>query len=182
MRPIVLAEPVHFEPGSTTLYGAEFSPIEHLDRVMAVLSPRGITLRSLSYTGHSGAGCDPRNGLYEVLELRDSLIPARAPEMPLWGLEDVCYEGSDHWTAPMAALAGTGTQIWNMYSVQGDPDAFEDNLLAGGQPFDCNADLYASCKRHATEPYWSFRTRGAVSHDSNPYFFVREVLPRVFSP
>ncbi len=183
LRPVLVTEPVHFQPGSTTLYGAGWDPLTHLDRLAAPLGQRGLRIASLSYTGHSGAGCDPQNGLYEVLARYHDLIPARAPSMPLWGLEDVCYAGTYHWSAPKTVLADTGTTIWNVFSVQGDPTDFEDNLLGAAAPsFPCNADIFGKCIHHPTRPWWCQRTATAVSHDTNPYFFVREVLPRGFPP
>jgi hypothetical protein len=183
VRPLLLAEPVHFEGSSSALYGAGFEPTVHLDKVLAALAPYGAALASLSYTGHSGAGCDADNGLYKILAQRAKLIPAYAPTMPLWGLEDVCYESAYHWEAPLAALSNTSTAIVNMYTVQGDPDAFEAGLLPGAVPMSCSPTLYDSCIRAPARPWCSLRTRAAagIVHNNNPYFFVREVFPSAFS-
>lgn len=187
VRPLVLAEPVHFEASSTTLYGTEFDPAEHLRRVQAILDERDITLRSLSYIGHSGAGCDRNNGLYEVLNRYDDLVGTFAPTMRLWGLMDICYAASYHYAVPLAVLAGRDVVVASMFTT-GDTEAsvvaFEAGLLASPAPFDCDPALFRSCVRHPTERWCSYRTSTSapVVHDTNPYFFVREVLPKAFSP
>jgi hypothetical protein len=184
MRPVILAEPVQLEgaASSTGLYApAVWEPADHLDLLVPELTRRGITIASLSYTGHSGAGCDAGNGLYLVLARHAQLIPTYAPAMKLWGLEDICYAGAYHWTAPLATLAGTGTAIINMWSEQGDPTAFEDGLIPEPQSLPCASALYPRCIRHPSEPWCSYRTRADIDHDDNPFFFVREALPQVFS-
>lgn len=184
MKPVILAEPVQLEgaASSTGLYATTvFEPADHLDLLLPELTRRGITIASLSYTGHSGAGCDANNGLYLVLKRYAALIPAYAPAMKLWGLEDICYAGSYHWTAPTATLAGKGTAIINMWSEQGDPTAFENGLIPQPQSLACASVLYPKCIRHAIEPWCSYRTRSDINHDDNPYFFVREAFPQVFS-
>jgi hypothetical protein len=184
MVPVLLAEPVQLGPdaaSSTGLYDAEhFDPAHHLDLLLPELESRGITLSSLSYTGHSGAGCDSQNGLYLVLARYASLIPAFAPAMKLWGAEDICYGGSYHFTAPMTTLDGKGTAIVNMYSVQGDPTDFENGLIPDPAPLPCSDAIFTKCIRHKVKPWCSYRTRSPIQHDDNPFFFVRELFPRVF--
>jgi hypothetical protein len=185
LRPLVLAEPVHFQGSSTFLYGAGFDPAEHLRRVFEILDARGITARTLSYVGHSGAGCDSDNGLYEVLERYGDLVPAFAPSMRLWGLMDICYGGSYHYDAPIAVLGGEGVVIANMFTTGGSVSdflAFEAGLLSGPVPLSSCPDVYTSCLRDSTERWCSYRTTSAVTHNTNPYFFFREVLPPTFSP
>lgn len=188
LTPLVLAEPVHFEPGSSTLYGAEFDPVEHLARVGAILAERGLTARSVSYVGHSGAGCARGNGMYEVLGRYDAIVGPFAPRMRLWGLMDVCYAGAYHWDVPRAVLGDRDVVIANMMTTGGttaELDAFEAGLLTASRvPLDCNGALYARCVRHPDERWCSYRTRSSapIDHSSNPYFFLRELLPRVFSP
>lgn len=184
LKPIILAEPVHFQGSSLQLYGPEFDLATHLDLMIPELSARGIQLASLSYVGHSGAGCDESNGLYKVLAQWQTLVPSYAPQMLLWGLEDVCYESSYHWTMPLADLPPMGAAMINMYTMQGDPSAFEANMFPDPQPLGCSGVLYDSCIAHATEPWCSYRTSAAagITHDNNPYFFVREALPQVFGP
>jgi hypothetical protein len=183
LRPVILAEPVHFQGSSTLLYGPGFDLTTHLDLLMQQLSKRGISVASLSYTGHSGAGCDANNGLYKVLAEKSALIPAYAPSMPLMGLEDICYESAYHWEAIQSSLTAS-TALVNMYTIQGNPDAFEANLWPAPAPLDCSPDLYGSCLRRVDRPWCSYRTRASANiiHDNNPYFFVREVFPRVFPP
>jgi hypothetical protein len=186
VAPVVLAEPVHFQGSSTLLYStaAGFDLRAHLDLVLAELDRRGITVQSISYTGHSGAGCDPSNGLYLLLAELDLIVPSYAPSLRLWGLQDVCYEAAYHWQAPIDALSGADTVLFNMYSVQGDPTAFEDNLFPSPDPLPCRDALYTDCMAHPSEPWMSLRTRSTagITHDNNPWFFVREVFPRVFAP
>ena len=183
MKPVILAEPVHFEPGSSTLYGSEFSPATHLGMVEGELAGREITVSTLSYVGHSGAGCDEDNGLYKVLDGLAGLIPTYATELRLWGLEDVCYSGAYHYQKP-AALAGSDTVVLNVWSVQGDPTEFENGLIPAAKrtTLGCADVLYSSCIRHTVEPWCSYRTRQAagINHDNNPFFFFREALPQVF--
>jgi len=184
---VVLAEPVQDDAAaasSTTLYdAAELDPAHHLALVHAILEPRGIGVTSLSYTGHSGAGCDPDNGLYAVVAHVDDLIPTYAPELRLWGLMDVCYSGSYHYAAPASAFMGTSTVIFNIWSVQGDPTEFEDGLIPSPVPIaSCPDSVYTKCIRHPTEPWCSYRTSSAagIGHLDNPTFFVREAFPQVF--
>jgi hypothetical protein len=184
IRPLIVAEPVDLgddAASSTGLYAPDhFEPAAHLDRLRPHLEARGITLASLSYSGHSGAGCDSRNGLYLVLQRYAQLIPAYAPSLKLWGLEDVCYIGSYHWTAPMAALAGKGVALINVWSGQNDPTSFENGLFPDPAPLPCASAIYSKCIRHQVEPWCSYRTVG-VGHDDNPFFFLREALPQVFA-
>jgi hypothetical protein len=187
IKPVILAEPVQDDAasaGSTGLYTAsEWEPAHHLDLVNAVLDPRGITIADLSYIGHSGAGCDSKNGLYLVLDRYADLIPSYAPTMRMWGLEDVCYVGDYHWKAPMAALDGTGTVIFNMWSVQNDPTAFENGLLPNPVAMaSCPDSIYSKCIRDPVKPWCSYRTKSSagIMHDDNPMFFVREAFPQVF--
>jgi hypothetical protein len=183
----MLAEPVQDDAASassSTLYdSAEFDPAHHLDLVESVLGPRGIALASLSYTGHSGAGCDPDNGLYLILDRFDELIPAHAPSMRLWGLEDICYTGSYHYQAPIAVLEDEGTVIFDMFTVQGDPTDFEAGLIPDPQAIaSCPDSLYTRCIHDPARPWCSYRTNEAagITHDDNPWFFVREAFPQVF--
>jgi hypothetical protein len=180
IKPVILAEPVHFEGSSTYLYGAGYDLTTHLDLIRAQLDARGITIGSLSYTGHSGAGCDPNNGLYKVLDELGTLVPAYAPELKLWGMEDICYEPTYHWTAPTSVLGGTNTRVINIYSVQGDPSGYEANMFADDLAYGCDATTYTHCLRSSTHPWCSARTIG-VAHNNNPYFFIREVFPQVFA-
>jgi hypothetical protein len=184
MEPVILAEPVHFEPGSTTLYGTEFDPAEHLALVEAQLDARDVSASSLSYTGHSGAGCDSDNGLFKVLTNLDELVPRFAPSFRLWGLEDICYSGGYQVTAPKATLTGKGVVLLNMWSGQGDPTAFENGIFpaADRMTLGCATGLYSSCMRHKTESWCSYRTRATagVHHNNNPFFFVREAFPQIF--
>jgi hypothetical protein len=183
IRPIVLAEPVHFQGSSTFLYGAGFDPAEHLTRVQAILDDHGVSVASLSYVGHSGAGCDADNGLYEVLDRVDDLVPTFAPSMRLWGLMDVCYGGAYHYQRPIAVLGGRDVVIANMSTTGGSPsefDAFDLGLLETPTAFDCDP-IYGRCVHHPSEAWCSYRTRTGVSHDTNPYFFFREVIPQVFA-
>lgn len=182
IRPVILAEPVHLEATSARLYGTGFEPVEHLQKLEPLLSAKRIRVSSLSYTGHSGAGCHAGNGLYKVLDRLPDLVPAHAPVLALWGLMDVCYEDAYHWEQPLAALAASSTAVVNMYSVQGNPRAFEEALLEPSRALPCSPELYGSCLAHAERPWCSYRTRASagIDHDNNPYFFVREVFPRVF--
>lgn len=156
VRPLVLAEPVHFEPGSTTLYSSEFDPAEHLDRVRDVLDDYGVTFRTLSYAGHSGAGCNSQNGMYEVLTRFDDLVGPFAPSMRLWGLMDICYSGAFTWQRPASALAGRGVVVANMFTTGGsvgNVNALEAGLLGGSAPaLACDESLYGSSVRSASEP------------------------------
>lgn len=186
--PVILAEPVQTNSAAASSGGLydpnDFEPAHHLELIEAELDRRGITIASLSYVGHSGAGCDSRNGLYLVLKRFAALIPAHAPSMRLWGLADVCYSGSYHYSAPMTTLADTGTAIINLWSEQGDPTAFENGLIADPAPVDCATSLFGHCIRHKTKPWCSYRSldRSNIHHDDNPFFFLREAFPQVFSP
>jgi hypothetical protein len=185
VAPVILAEPVQTNAAaatSTGLYAPQhWEPATHLDRLAPELARRAITLSSISYIGHSGAGCDSRNGLYLVLARYAQLIPGYAPRMKLWGLEDVCYGGAYHHTAPVNALSGKGTAIVNVWSGQGDPTEFENGLIPQPAALPCAEVVFSRCIRHPTEPWCSYRTRAAVvDHNTNPYFFVREAFPQVF--
>lgn len=188
IEPVVLAEPVQDDDASassSTLYdAAEWTPTTHLTKVKAILDPRGIGVTSLSYTGHSGAGCADGNGLYQVLDRFDDLIPTFAPEMRMWGLMDICYIGTYHYQEPIDTLTGAGTVIFNMWTVQDDPTSFEEGLIP--DPADialCPDSIYTKCIHHKTEPWCSYRTNASagITHDDNPAFFVREAFPQVFS-
>lgn len=182
MRPLVLAEPVHIEATSARLYGPGYDPVAHLEKIEPILSAKRIKLQSLSFAGHSGAGCHAGNGLYKVLDRLPDLVPAHAPRLALWGLMDVCYEDAYHWEQPLAALSQSNTAIVNMYSVQGDPRAFEEAMLEPSRGVACASELFASCLASTERPWCSYRTRAAagIDHENNPYYFVREVFPRVF--
>jgi len=69
-----------------------------------------------------------------------------------------------------------------VYSVQGDPAAFEAGLLPDAEAMPCKDTIFSSCIRSPTRPWCSYRTRAqaGITHDNNPYFFVREVFPQVF--
>jgi hypothetical protein len=185
ITPLALAEPVHFRGSSTLLYGADFDPEEHLRRVIEILD--GAEIRSISYVGHSGSGCDPNNGLYEVLDRFDELVPAYAPSMRLWGTMDVCYGAAYHWDLPRAVLEDRGVVLANLSTSGGsaaDFDAFEEGLFGDPIAIDCDPSLYSRCVRDPIEPWSSYRTSASssITHDTNPYFFLREILPRVFAP
>jgi hypothetical protein len=186
ITPVLLAEPVHTgaaAASSTGLYSEEhWEPATHLDRLLPHLQERGITLSSISYAGHSGAGCDSGNGLYLVLRRHAQLVPAYAPVMKLWGLEDTCSISP---SSIRNALAGKGTVVLNMWTGQSgatNQTAFEDGLFPEPVDLPCAAVLYSKCIRHPTEPWCSYRTRSSamVGHDDNPFFFYREALPQVF--
>ena len=181
VRPVLLAEPVHFQGSSNNLYGDGYQPAAHLQLLTDLLAPYGITLSSLSFIGHSGAGCDAQNGLYEVLHDFDDLVPRFAPEFRLWGMEDNCYNAAYHWEEPDAVLGGRGVVLVNMTTSGGDPTDFQTNL-ATNQEFGCNDAIYLTCLRHPTERWCSYRTdtSAGTTHDNNPYFFVRQVFPDVF--
>ena len=187
IRPLLLAEPVDTgtdSMSSTTLYAPDhFEPATHLERLRPHLQSRGIQLASLSYSGHSGAGCDADNGLYLVLKRLAQLVPAQAPSLALWGLEDVCYEGAYHVTAPRDALGGKNVALINVWSGQNDPTAFENGLFPSPQPMPCATAIFGKCIRHAVEPWCSYRTSAAsgVGHEDNPLIFLREALPQVFA-
>lgn len=179
MSPILLAEPVHFEATSDQLYGEGYQLTHHLDMIRQVLDARGISLRSISFTGHSGAGCHENNGLYKVLDNLGAIIPTYAPALKLWGLQDVCYEAPYHWEQPLLALGHRDTRVVNMYSAQGDPSEFEANLFPEGQSFACSSPTYHHCYKSPVHPWCSMRTLD-TTHEINPYVFTREVFPQVF--
>lgn len=182
MRPVVLAEPVHFQATSGGLYGEGFDPARHLELVNQALGPLGRKVGKLSYVGHSGAGCNEDNGLYKVLARRRELTGGAG--LHLWGLMDVCYETPYHWEAPLAALSGEPTILFNVYSEQGDPSAFEQHLFGDAAPYPCDDDVYGKCLAHDVRPWHTARAKpqaGAV-HANNPYFFVREAFPKAFAP
>lgn len=185
VRPVLLAEPVQTQnaSSSTGLYAPQyFDPATHLDKIAAELVRRGVTVSTLSYAGHSGAGCDPSNGLYLVLARLGELVPAYAPALRMWATEDICYAGPYSWQAPLAALGGKGDVLFNMTTTGGDPTAFEAGLFPTPQVLPCAGVLYASCIRHPTEAWCSYRTHvgDGIDHDTNPFFFVREAFPQVF--
>jgi len=184
IEPVILAEPVHFQGSSTQLYGSEYDPVEHLRRITAELDARGITLSSISFSGHSGAGCDQNNGLYKVLETRDALVPRFAPSFRLIGFVDVCYGGAYHSEIPLTT-AGDLTLV-NMLATMGteaQADTLESALLETPTPFACDARSWRSCMRHPSKPWCSYRgdLPTGIDHDTAPYWFFREVIPRVFS-
>jgi hypothetical protein len=189
ITPVILAEPVQLDAdsaSSSTLYdSAHWDPVVYMDKIVAITGARhpSILFSSLSYTGHSGAGCDPQNGLYQVLDRVDDLVPAYAPAFKLWGAEDICYSGDYHWQEPVAALAGRNAVILNIFTVQGDPTEFEDGLIPDPMALTCNPSLLMNCIAHKTEHWCSYRTDNSIgiTHDSNPYVFVREAFPQVFS-
>ncbi len=188
ITPLILAEPVQLTASadSDTLYASQYwEPATHLQKVHAILDARSpaITVSSLSYTGHSGAGCDESNGLYLVLDRLDDLVPAYAPKFRLWGLEDICYSGDYHYAAPIAALGGKNAVILNIFTVQGDPTEFEEGLIPDPNPLLCNPSLLMNCIAHPVESWCSYRTNNTIgiTHDVNPYVFVREAFPQVFA-
>ena len=77
-------------------------------------------------------GRQASNAETAVLARYGDLIPAKAPSLRMWGAEDICYGGAYNWKAPSTTLATTGTAIINIFSVQGDPTSFEQNLIPGG--------------------------------------------------
>ncbi len=182
MRPVVLAAPVHFQATSSMLYGDGFDPARHLELVEQALAPARRTIGTVSYIGHSGAGCHEQNGLYEVLARRREL--ARGAALHLWGLMDVCYEAPYHWEAPLAALDKEPTMLFNVYGEQGDPTAFEEHVFGGATTFPCDDSVYARCLSHPAHPWYSARARpqAGATHANNPYFFLREAFPRAFPP
>lgn len=181
LRPVLLAEPVHFQASSVDLYGEGYDPAEHLQLLSDLLDARGITLSSLSFIGHSGAGCADGNGLYKVLDDVDVLVPAFAPAFRLWGMEDNCYGAAYHWEEPAAVLGGAGVVLVNMTTSGGDPTEFEAGLPVD-EDFACDDAVYLSCLRHQSEDWCSYQTdtSAGTTHDNNPYFFVRQVFPDVF--
>lgn len=183
MQPVAVAEPVHLEPDSSTLYGSEFDPTTYVDMVKAALLERGVTVLSLSALGHSGAGCNPNAGLYKIASALDDLIPARAPEFRLLGLEDICYGGAYHYRDLDAAFEGRETTIVNMWTSMSGIGEFEPGFLSDSTTFECNNTVFSSCKTDGDKRF-AYRTRSSagVTHNNTPYFFVREVFPRFFRP
>jgi hypothetical protein len=186
IKPVLLAEPVHSGPeaaSSTGLYSEEFfEPADHLELIEAQLAPRGITLSSISYAGHSGAGCDGSNGLALVLKRYAQLIPAHAPAMKLWGLEDTCNAGA---SLVNSTLTGKGTAVINVWTGQSGTSsigAFETAVIPDPADLPCATVLYSKCIRHEVQPWCVYRTKSTamVGHEDNPFFFYREALPQVF--
>ncbi|NOY90720.1 MAG: hypothetical protein GXP55_05870 [Deltaproteobacteria bacterium] len=183
ITPLILAEPVHFQASSSRLYGAEYDPVEHLSRITSELEARGIRLSSISFSGHSGAGCNRDNGLYKVLEMQDALVPRFAPSFRLVGFADVCYGPAYH--AEIPTRTGRGLTLVNMLATMAtdtEADAFEAAFLGSATAFDCDPRSWRSCRRHASERWCSYRgdLSTGIDHDTAPYWFFREVVPRVF--
>ena len=185
IEPIILAEPVHFEARSSVLYGESFDFEAHLQRLRPHLEAHEINLGSISYVGHSGAGCSPLSGLFKLLTILDRIVPRWAPRLKLWGLQDICYNRIDQWQERLRPALESDAAIVSVKTTGGDPGAFEQAIIGAPavEPFTCHPDLMLRCAAHAARPYCSYETTFAagITHRTNPYYFVREIFPQVFA-
>jgi hypothetical protein len=176
VRPVILAEPVHFRACGTGLYDARFDFAAYRMKLERVLAARHIRVQSYSVTGHSGAGCC--GGVYRAAE---AFGPLR-----LLGLIDTCYGGDHFWRDAHEHADGRGTIVLNV--SRGEPGyphyrEFEHRLL-GPTPVavGCDAQLYRRCLRSPTHPYYSLTTTrvDGAYHGEIPTDYYRTMLPRFF--
>jgi hypothetical protein len=176
VRPVVLAEPIHFRVCGNGLYDDAFDFPAYRQKLEAVLKARRIRVLSYSVTGHSGAGCC--GGVYRAAQ-------AFAP-LKLLGLIDTCYGGDHYFRAPHDNLDGRGTIVVNV--SRGEPGypgyrRFEEQLL-GPDPLGvgCNTEVYRRCLRSARRPYYSFSTVriDGPYHGEIPTDVFRTLMLRVF--
>lgn len=181
--PLALAEPVHLEAASSTLYGTEFDPTRYVQMVRDALSVYGVEVNSLSVVGHSGAGCDPDNGLYKLARRWREIVPSLVPELRLVGFEDICYADAYHYRDLDLAFLGSDVKLVNMWTSMAGIATFEEGFLSDEEAFVCNDTVFSSCLQTPDDLRYSYRTASSagVTHDTNPYFFLREVLPRFFA-
>ncbi|HEY3357600.1 MAG TPA: hypothetical protein VGQ83_30390 [Polyangia bacterium] len=176
IRPVILAEPVHFRACGSGLYNDGFDFRGYRAKLEKVLAARHIKVQSFSVTGHSGAGCC--GGVYRAAE---AFGPLR-----LLGLIDTCYGSTSYARAVREHFDGRGTIVLN--ASRGEPGyphyrQFEHDVL-GGRPLavGCNADVYRRCLKSPHHPYFSFtttRTEGSY-HGEIPSDYYRTMLVRFF--
>jgi hypothetical protein len=176
VRPVVLAEPVHFRVCGNGLYDDAFDFPGYREKLDKVLKGRHIRVQSYSVTAHSGSGCC--GGAYRAAQ---AFAPLR-----FLGLIDTCYGGDHYFHAPHDNLDGRGTVVLNV--SRGEPGypgyrRFEDRLL-GPDPVGvgCNTEVYRRCLRSARRPYYSFSTvrLDGPYHGDIPTDFFRTMLLRFF--
>ncbi|HEY3352122.1 MAG TPA: hypothetical protein VGQ83_02655 [Polyangia bacterium] len=181
VRPIVLAEPVHYSScgGGGDLYGGRMSFAEYKKRLYRLLGARKIRPGSISVIGHSGAGCCPGGGVFKAAE---QIRPLR-----LLATSDTCYH-SGAYSKRLHELLGRGTVYLNI--SRGEPSydhykAFEAEMLGKKpRPFKpCDKTLYRRCVKHPGRPWFSYTTkRGDVGyHDHTPRLALRTALLRYFT-
>ena len=176
VRPVVLAEPIHFRVCGNGLYDDAFDFPAYREKLEQVLKGRHIRVLSYSVTAHSGSGCC--GGVYRAAQ---AFAPVR-----FLGLIDTCYGGDNFFQAPRDHLDGRGTVVLNV--SRGEPGypgyrRFEEQLL-GPDPVGvgCNTEVYRRCLRSARRPYYSFSTLriDGPYHGDIPTDFFRTMLLRFF--
>jgi hypothetical protein len=178
IRPVILAEPVHFRACGTGLYNDAYDFRSYRAKLEQVLAARHIRVQSFSVTGHSGAGCC--GGVYRAAE---AFAPIR-----LLGLIDTCYGSTDYARAVHEHCDARGTIVFN--ASRGEPGyphyrRFEHDLL-GSRPLavHCDSGVYRRCLKSPHEPFFSFtttRTEGGY-HAEIPTDYYRTMLVRFFGP
>jgi hypothetical protein len=176
VRPVILAEPVHFKACGNGLYGDAYDFAGYRVKLEKLLGARRIRVQSYSVTGHSGAGCC--GGVHRAAE-------AFAP-VKLLGLIDTCYGSLLYAQSVHDGLDGRGVIVFN--AARGEPGypyyrRFEQDLL-GPHPvaIPCNSEIYRRCLKSSRRPYYSFATARADGpyHSEVPTDYYRTMLVRFF--
>jgi hypothetical protein len=176
IRPVILAEPVHFRSCGGGLYGESYDFPGYRAKLEKLLASRHIQVQAYSVMGHSGAGCC--GGVFRAAE-------AFGP-LKLLGLIDTCYTSSNYARDVHEYFDDRGTIVCNV--SRGEPAYaryrdYEQEVL-GPHPFAiaCNTDVYRRCLRSSRRPFYSLtttRTDGPY-HSEIPSDSYRTMLMRFF--
>jgi hypothetical protein len=176
-RPVVLAEPVHFQRCGTGLYGKDYDFPSYRIKLEAVLAVHGIRVKSYSVVGHSGAGCC--GGVHRAA---DAFGPLK-----VFGVVDTCYGDPDYAGDINQRFADSRTVVFSASrgnTVYANFLRFE-RLLLGKKRTEvkCDAKRYRACVRSKAHPhFYSFRTarRDRRYHSEIPVDAYRTILARFF--
>jgi hypothetical protein len=180
VRPVVLAEPVHYSVcnGGRDLFGSGFSFKEYRKRLFRLLGSYAIRPRTMAVVGHSGSGCCTNAGVFKAAE---QLRPLR-----LLATSDTCYH-SQSYSKRLREVLRRGTVYLNI--SRGEPAyeryrTFETEML-GKRPRavrPCRKSLYRRCLKSPRRPWYSYTTRRTDGgyHDSIPYLVLRTALLRFY--
>jgi hypothetical protein len=182
IRPVILAEPVHYSScgGGKDLFGGSTSFVEYRKRLFRLLGARKIRPASMAVIGHSGAGCCPNSGVFKAAE--------QLGRLKVLATSDTCYH-SQIYAKRLHEVLKPGTVYMNV--SRGEPaydryKTFETEML-GKKPVPfrlCRKELYRRCVKHPGRPWFSYTTKrtDVGYHDAIPFLVLRNALLRHYGP
>jgi hypothetical protein len=185
-QPVILAAPSQTLGGGShktygpnapcggQLWSKEFSPSKFLDLVRANL-PAGVTISSISFVGHSGAGCLRSGGLYKALD--------EVPNMFAIGHFDSCT-AQKYAQAYNSKIGSKDTRFLAVYASMGEGRVGFNQELGITESMTCPVNSVPAgdlkgCFSDASKKYFGFGT--AAKHHPAVLVGMEQFLKHFFS-